>query len=393
MENTPITVTTEQIKNIIDVVSKVNSKVKNPRVLIRVTGQDIQFNTATLESKFVANVSRETLQLSESDITFCLNPITLAITINQVNSETITFNIDEEYVNISAGTLNAQLLKINIKDNEALILADHLDVSVDTYSIPVNVKVLKRTLENIKAFPANEEYQAAFRSINIEHGEGDQLTFVGTDGFKLAYITVPRHKNEGDEEHQELTNTPLIDALLPAYQIPLITKMLSSIKEDTVNLQWDERGISFNSQDLDLCLSLSQDAFPAWRRIIPSSIVCSVVIDTKVLQSTIARVAALIMSDGTLPNKQINFSCVNKAITLSSISQSGNLQQVIEAEEQTGEEDFLVKFNAKNLLLGLKPLPDGLVTLQFSGVENPTLITHEAYPEYLSVVVPLRGSQ
>lgn len=248
----------------------------------------------------------------------------------------------------------------------------------DRYSARLSGGSLAKALANVRYAVAVAEYQAIFRGVKLELGQGTRA--VATDGFRLAYY----HLDEATGLQGEV--------VLPSRSVDELIKLLGE-GEVKLELEGGSSGakpsftqLSVQTGRFRLNLKLMEGSFPDYQRVIPSQFDLHLTLDAKGLAEAVSRVALL--SDRTT-NNRVDFFINNGVMQITAEGTYGRSQEALMAVHEGPESQMGLAYNAKYLVDALQPI-HGQVRLSLSGRTSPSVLLGLDDPGYLAMVVPLR---
>lgn len=245
----------------------------------------------------------------------------------------------------------------------------------DGNSLRLPAAVFLRALNHVRYAASTEAFQAVFRGIRIEWHHR-HLRFVGSDGFRLAYTTLP-----------PLDGAAAQHLIVPARFTPEVTAAFKGWEGD-LDLTVSGGRLWLARPGLTLHLGLLDGDFPDYTRVIPASPTGTITLSAAALQESVARVS--VMSDSNA-NYRLSLRTGHGQLTLLAENDYGRAADTLEAQ-LTGpcEEGFEIAYNARFLREALAGRA-GDVTLALTNSASPTLITDTAAPENSAVLVSLKG--
>lgn len=271
---------------------------------------------------------------------------------------------------------------------------------------------LAAALANVRYAVAIAEYQAIFRGVKLEFGQGTRA--VATDGFRLAYYHLAEATGlAGEVVLPSRSVDELIKLLSPASNParkpqghPASKPQDDKVKPaDTCRLELTDTQLTVSTGRFRLNLKLMEGNFPDYQRVIPSQFDLHLTLDAKGLAEAVSRVALL--ADKTTNNRVDFFilraaqdrtaqDSVNQgALQITAEGTYGRSQETLtvapEGPEGSGEAllQMALAYNAKYLVDALQPI-QGKARLSFSGRTSPSVLLSLEDPGYLAMVVPLR---
>lgn len=211
---------------------------------------------------------------------------------------------------------------------------------------------------------AQEGTRYAFNGVKVET-DGKAVSFVATDGRRLAVVNVPKKSAKGS-------------AIIPPRVFNVATKVGSgspwtlTIGDNQAELTTDGATIRTN---------ILEGTFPAWREVVPSNEAITITIkaDAEELASAVRR-ASLLTSDDS---KGVRFDVGNGIAMSSRNPESGEAKVDLACQVDGGT--LAIGINPKFVLDALKPV-DGELSFRMSTANRPVLIESG---DYRAVIMPV----
>jgi DNA polymerase-3 subunit beta len=275
----------------------------------------------------------------------------------------VGLSLDDKEMEIVSGSYSTRLQLVDAAQAPSLAF-------VSVYSGELAAEELASALANVRYAAATADYQAIFRGVKLELGDG-RTRAVASDGFRLAYY--------------HLTSSSGLDAnlVLPARSVEELVRILD---EGRVKLAVGEGQLSLATDSVRLNLKLMDGSFPDYERVIPSSFPVSVTTEARQLADAVSRVA--LMADRTT-NNRVDMFVKDGVMQITAEGAFGRSQEAVSVLQEGSEPEIAVAFNAKYLVDALSPLA-GKICISLSRETSPSVMVDPAHPGYLAMVVPLR---
>jgi DNA polymerase-3 subunit beta len=226
---------------------------------------------------------------------------------------------------------------------------------------------------------SSEEARGAVLMGTLLELEGDSLTMVATDGYRLArYQTTLENGISGAEKY-----------IVPSRALSEAARNLGGAENvEVAALGAQSNQLMFGSGDTSIVVRLVDGQYPNYGQVIPAKFDRSITVNTAALISTLRR-AELVAGDRASMVK-LAFSNQTLIVTASS-DVSGNAYEELEVEQQG--EDLTIAFNARYLVEILNHIDSAQTVLEFLGPLSPAAIRPVEPPEgaqQLYVLMPLR---
>ena len=240
----------------------------------------------------------------------------------------------------------------------------------------------KRFREGVNAtiFAASsEEARGAVLMGTLLELEGDSLTMVATDGYRLArYQTTLESGVSGAERY-----------IVPSRALSEASRNLGGTESvEVAALGAQSNQLAFGAGDTSIVVRLVDGQYPNYGQVIPAKFDRSITVNTASLISSLRR-AELVAGDRA---SMVKLAVSNQTLIVTASSDvSGNAYEELEVE-QTGE-DLTIAFNARYLVEILNHIDSAQTVLEFLGPLSPAAIRPVEPPEgaqQLYVLMPLR---
>jgi DNA polymerase III subunit beta len=240
----------------------------------------------------------------------------------------------------------------------------------------------KRFRDGIEAtiFAASsEEARGAVLMGTLLEVEGDSLTMVATDGYRLAkFATTLESGSSGAEKF-----------IVPSRALAEVARNLGGGEQIAVSaLGAQSNQLQMVSGDVAITVRLVDGQYPNYGQVIPAKFDRSVTVSTAPLIGSLRR-AELVAGDRA---SMVKLSIANQTLIVTASSDvSGNAYEELEVE-QTGE-DLTIAFNARYLVEILNHIKSEKTVVEFLGPLSPAAI-RPLEPldsgQQLYVLMPLR---
>jgi DNA polymerase-3 subunit beta len=226
---------------------------------------------------------------------------------------------------------------------------------------------------------SSEEARGAVLMGTLLELEGDSLTMVATDGYRLArYQTTLESGISGSEKY-----------IVPSRALAEAARNLGSAEGVEVTaLGAQSNQLMFGSGDTSIVVRLVDGQYPNYGQVIPAKFDRSVTVNTAALISSLRR-AELVAGDRA---SMVKLAVSNQTLIVTASSDvSGNAYEELEVEQQG--EDLTIAFNARYLVEILNHVDSAQTVLEFLGPLSPAAIRPVEPAEgaqQLYVLMPLR---
>ncbi len=233
---------------------------------------------------------------------------------------------------------------------------------------------------NATIFAASgEEARGAVLMGTLLEIEGDSLTMVATDGYRLGrYQTTLESGISGSEKY-----------IVPSRALAEASRNLGSADSVQVTaLGAQGNQLMFGSGDVSIVVRLVDGQYPNYGQVIPAKFDRSITANTSALIGALRR-AELVAGDRA---SMVKLGVGNQTLIVTASSDvSGNAYEELEVEQQG--EDMTIAFNARYLVEILNHVDSPQTVMEFLGPLSPAAIRPIEPPEgaqQLYVLMPLR---
>jgi len=226
---------------------------------------------------------------------------------------------------------------------------------------------------------SNEEARGAVLMGTLLEVEGDSLTMVATDGYRLArFQTTLESGISGSEKY-----------IVPSRALAEAARNVGGAETVEVTaLGAQNNQLAFAAADASIVVRLVDGQYPNYGQVIPAKFDRSIVVSTPALVASLRR-AELVAGDRA---NMVKLAVSNQILVVTASSDaSGNAYEELEVEQQG--EDLTIAFNARYLVEILNHVDSPRTVLEFLGPLSPAAI-RPAEPsegaQQLYVLMPLR---
>jgi DNA polymerase-3 subunit beta len=281
-------------------------------------------------------------------------------------AEQHTFKMEKGELVVSGGEAVAKIPTIDPKE----FPTTGKFVAQNTLSIskPEFLKAVVQT-----AFCAAPEEGRPVLTGTLLVSEGEKVSFVATDGYRLA------KKEQRSNEN--------LRALIPARALRECAKAVGDQKEDEVKISVnkDNNQVKIGMKNLSVFSRLLDGEYPNYEQIIPDSFASEVVVKTKDLIDSI-KLASLFARD---VGNVVRLHFEEKSIMVrASAAQVGEAETSVPAK--TSGDKLALAFNSRFLLEPLAAIDSRDTKLSLSGRTSAVLIQGLEEKDLIYIVMPVR---
>ena len=243
----------------------------------------------------------------------------------------------------------------------------------------VGAKRLREGIDATIFAASSEEARGAVLMGTLLEIEGNSLTMVATDGYRLAkFQTTLDDGITGSEKY-----------IVPSRALNESARNLGSAEQIAVSaLGAQSNQLQIAAADTAITVRLVDGQYPNYQQVIPPKFDRAVTVNTQALIGSLRR-AELVAGDRA---SMVKLSVANQTLIVTASSDvSGNAYEEIEVE-QTGE-DLSIAFNARYLVEILNHIKSAQTQIEFLGPLSPAAIRPVDGPEgaqQMYVLMPLR---
>src|SRR5215469_10259296 len=214
---------------------------------------------------------------------------------------------------------------------------------------------------------SSEEARGAVLMGTLLEIEGDALTMVATDGYRLAKFTTTLGDGITDAEKY----------IVPSRALSEVARNLGGGEQIAVSaLGAQSNQLQLTAGTISITVRLVDGQYPNYQQVIPAKFDRSVTVNTAGLIGSLRR-AELVAGDRA---SMVKLSVANQTLIVTASSDiSGNAYEEIEVE-QTGDE-LTIAFNARYLVEILNHVKSAQTVIEFLGPLSPAAIRPLEQPE------------
>jgi DNA polymerase III subunit beta len=226
---------------------------------------------------------------------------------------------------------------------------------------------------------SSEEARGAVLMGTLLEVEGNGLTMVATDGYRLAkFVTTLENASAANEKF-----------IVPSRALAEVARNLGGSEEIAISaLGAQSNQLQMVSGDLAITVRLVDGQYPNYQQVIPAKFDRAISVSTQRLIGSLRR-AELVAGDRA---SMVKLAIANQTLIVTASSDvSGNAYEELEIE-QTGE-DLTIAFNARYLVEILNHIKSDKTVIDLLGPLSPAAIRpHEPLDsgQQLYVLMPLR---
>jgi len=283
-------------------------------------------------------------------------------------------------------------LEVKVDQNHKLFIKadlvdfDILGMSTDEYPVFPKIEngyefnLAVSDLKNLIKFTIfSVSFDETKRFLNgvLIKSEGNVLTFVSTDGYRLSIRNL---------SFQTELNPFLV--IVPYKGLNELYKIIQHEKDDSlVSVTVSEQQIAFTVNGVRLISRLIQGQFPDYKQVVPAQNTHSVRVSRRAFLDAAER-ASIIASNS---NNVVRFHFGDEFLTLQASSPGmGEFREDVGLSRTLGTAGQRVAFNVRLLLDAIKNFESDEISISFNGELSPCLIRSDSDPDYVYVIMPIR---
>jgi DNA polymerase-3 subunit beta len=245
---------------------------------------------------------------------------------------------------------------------------------IDDYTFAIKADVLHDLIRGTIFSVALKENIPVLTGLKLEI-EGDQITVVALDGYRLALRKGTLSK---------AIDQP-VSVIVPGSSMSELEKMISSTEED-IQVNLSKSQIFFTVGDTEFTSRLLEGEFINYHHIIPEETNTEITVSRRALLDSTER-AALLANEGK--NNLIKLDIGMEELTLTSNADIGEVHEVIPIKK-TGD-DLRIAFNSKFIIDALKVISEEDITIRLTNPVGPALIVGDD-DRFVTLILPVRVS-
>ena len=226
---------------------------------------------------------------------------------------------------------------------------------------------------------ATEEARGAVMMGTLLEIQGDKLTLVATDGYRLARYETQLDESPGSNER----------FIVPSRALAEVARNLASAERVNVNVLGAQNNqLQFSAEHAAVTVRLVDGQYPNYQQVIPAKFDRQITVSVPALSAALRR-AELVAGDRA---SMVKMSVANQTLIVTANSErSGNAYEEIEIEQQG--EDLAIAFNARYMIEVLNHIKSAQCKIEFVGPLSPAALVPSESVEgaaQLYVLMPLR---
>lgn len=244
--------------------------------------------------------------------------------------------------------------------------------------LTISAKRFRNAIDATIFAASSEEARGAVLMGTLVEVDGDALTLVATDGYRLAkHHTSLTSGTKGQERY-----------IVPSRALAEAARNLGGSDEIAIGvLGPGNNQLSLSAGEMAITVRLVDGQYPNYQQVIPAKFDRSVTVNTAALLGSLRR-AELVAGDRA---SMVKLAVANQTLVVTASSDiSGNAYEEIEVEQHG--DDLTIAFNARYLIDVLNHVKSARALLEFLGPLSPAAIrpVETEGGEQLYILMPLR---
>ncbi len=280
-------------------------------------------------------------------------------------------NIEMERLDFSLVRISSDNGQFNLNGIESNEYPD-IDFSKPNHHFVLKALDLKAIVSQTSFACSDKDQRPVLTGVNF-HSQGNLLSCSATDSYRLARKQI------------ELSTSQDFNITIPNKS--LIEVVRSITDEDTIDIYADSKKAQFIFDKTIIQTRLIDGTFPDVQRIIPTSSVSEMLVDSHEIAATIDR-TNFIRNDKV---HLVKLECTQEETHIKTYSSEiGNSDEVLTQCEYKGE-DISLTCNGTYMLDAIKALSCEKVKIEFSGFMKPIKVSNPEDDSVLMILVPIRS--
>jgi DNA polymerase III subunit beta len=335
-------------------------------VLIRKTGQVLQFTTSDLEIQIRTEAD---LEGDAGTFTTTVGARKLIDILRSMpNDQTVSLESNQNKLILKGGKSRFTLQTLPAED---FPLVQESSSFGPVFSVPQ--KILKQLLHQVSFSMAVHDIRYYLNGI-LFVAEGKQLSLVATDGHRLAFASATL---ESDVQQRQ-------EVILPRKTVLELQRLLSD-KEGSIEMQFASNQAKFSFDGMEFVTKLVEGKFPDYNRVIPKGHKNSVTLGRLPLLACLQRTA--ILTSEKFKGVRLNLEPGVLRVASSNAEQE---EAVDELEIDYSGDAIEIGFNVTYLMDVLGNMDQDMVRIDLADSNSSALVTIPDHEQFKYVVMPMR---
>jgi DNA polymerase-3 subunit beta len=335
-------------------------------VLIRKTGQVLQFTTSDLEIQIRTEAD---LEGDAGQFTTTVGARKLIDILRSMPSDqTVSLESNQNKLILKGGKSRFTLQTLPAED---FPLVQESSSFGPVFSVPQ--KILKQLLNQVSFSMAVHDIRYYLNGI-LFVAEGKQLSLVATDGHRLAFASATL---ENDVQQRQ-------EVILPRKTVLELQRLLSD-KEGSIEMQFASNQAKFSFDGMEFVTKLVEGKFPDYNRVIPKGHKNNLTLGRLPLLACLQRTA--ILTSEKFKGVRLNLEPGVLRVASSNAEQE---EAVDELEIDYSGDAIEIGFNVTYLMDVLGNMDQDMVRIDLADSNSSALVTIPDNEQFKYVVMPMR---
>jgi DNA polymerase III subunit beta len=302
-----------------------------------------------------------------------LKASTLNDILSKLSSEDVDLCLDDTFkFKINASTIDFEIFGLDIQEYPQFPdIEKNIKFNLKT---TILLDLIKHTIFSV----SHDETKQFLNGIKIE-SKGNRCDFISTDGFRLSL------------KYEDLdADLPEFSCIVPFKTMQELSKILTSIKSESLQLFLSDRQISFCFDQCSVVSRLISGRFPDYKQVVPQNTLFEFKVSRQVLLNAADR--ANIIASHSNYVARFTFSESNLTLTATN-AKLGDYVETVDIIRQIGERDISVSFNIKLLQEALKIIDQQDILFEINSELSPCVIKPLGDNTYTHILMPIRMSE
>jgi DNA polymerase-3 subunit beta len=334
-------------------------------VLIRKTGNSVQFTTSDLEIQI-----RTTAELDgdSGNFTTTVGARKLIDILRTMPSDqTVSLESNQNKLVLKGGKSRFTLQTLPAEDFPLVQEAPSFGAK---FSVPQ--KTLKDLLNQVSFAMAVHDIRYYLNGI-LFVAEGKQLSLVATDGHRLAFANATLD-----------VEVPRQEVILPRKTVLEMQRLLSDA-EGAIEMQFASNQAKFSFGGMEFVTKLVEGKFPDYNRVIPKNHKNAVTLGRAPLLASLQRTA--ILTSEKFKGVRLNIEPGTLRVASNNAEQE---EAVDELDIDYGGDAIEIGFNVTYLIDALANMEQDMVKIELADANSSALVTIPENSQFKYVVMPMR---
>jgi DNA polymerase III subunit beta len=292
--------------------------------------------------------------------------------INLLPNKKIDMDLQGDKMVIVCDKYNTKINGQSAEDYPLIPMIDRLN------SIEVDLMQLRNAITQVNFAVANNDMRAELSGVLMVI-EGDLMTLVATDSYRLAEKRVRLKNKQGDD----------LRVIVPSRTMQEVLRIISGLKsqEKVVSISFTENQILFSCESIDIISRIIEGQYPDYTQIIPTQFKTNVKIATSELGKAVK--AASLFSKSGVNDVNLDFP-KDKNLTVVSSASGLTGENITDVESIVSGEDNGVVVNYRYLIDGLTNINTETVDLGIVDSNTPCVFKPDGEDGYLYIIMPIK---